>query len=85
VSAAPPMILDAMLRRLDHPTVRRLYPDVAPRAEAEGMSYRGFLEILVSEEPRESGPIRGISLAPRRVRAPALPAHPGGQARVSLP
>src|SRR5690606_11534104 len=45
-----PTDLDAMLKRLHLPTVRRLYPELALRAEAEGMSYRGFLEILISEE-----------------------------------
>ena len=32
------------------PTVRRLYAELATRAEAEGMGYRTFLELLVSEE-----------------------------------
>jgi len=42
--------LEAMLRRLHLPTVRRLYQDLAVRAEAEGMSYRTYLEILMAEE-----------------------------------
>jgi DNA replication protein DnaC len=51
VSATAPLSdLDAMLKRLHLPAVRRLYPDLVLRGEAEGMSYREFLEILVSEE-----------------------------------
>ena len=33
---APAIDLDGLLRRLHLPTVRRLYPDLAQRAEAEG-------------------------------------------------
>ena len=43
MSAAPMSDLDAMLKRLHLPTVRRLYPDLVLRAEAEGISYRDFL------------------------------------------
>jgi predicted TIM-barrel enzyme len=42
--------LDGMLRRLHLPTVRRLHGELALRAEEEGMGYRSYLEILVSEE-----------------------------------
>jgi DNA replication protein DnaC len=49
-AAVPPRDLDAMLQRLHLPTVRRLYAELAARAEAEGMSYRAYLELLVSEE-----------------------------------
>jgi DNA replication protein DnaC len=42
--------LDGLLRRLHLPTVRRLYPDLAERAEAEGMAYREFLGLLMAEE-----------------------------------
>lgn len=45
-----PRDLDGMLQRLHLPTVRRLYAELATRAEAEGMGYRTFLELLVSEE-----------------------------------
>ena len=38
--------LDGMLKRLHLPTIRRLYPELALRAEGEQMSYRDFLEIL---------------------------------------
>jgi DNA replication protein DnaC len=48
---APPTIdLDGLLRRLHLPTVRRLYPDLAQRAEADDMAYRDFLALLMAEE-----------------------------------
>lgn len=46
----PTADLEAMLQRLHLPTIRRLYGELALRAEAEGMSYRTFLEILFVEE-----------------------------------
>lgn len=48
--AAPARDLDGMLRRLHLPTVRRLYPELATRAETEGMAYRLYLETLIAEE-----------------------------------
>ncbi len=42
--------LDGLLRRLHLPTTRRLYPELEDRAEVEGMSYRDYLAVLVSEE-----------------------------------
>lgn len=48
--AEPAYDLDAMLRRLHLPTIRRLYPELSLRAEEEEMSYRTFLEILFAEE-----------------------------------
>ncbi len=47
---APAIDLDALLRRLHLPTVRRLYPDLAQRAEEEGLAYREFLALLIAEE-----------------------------------
>jgi len=46
----PARDLDGMLRRLHLPTVRRLYGELATRAEAEGMAYRTYLETLIAEE-----------------------------------
>jgi len=46
----PPPDLDGMLKRLHLPTVRRLYPELARRAEGEGMTYQTFLELLIAEE-----------------------------------
>ena len=46
----PAIDLEGLLRRLHLPTVRRLYPDLAERAEAEGMAYREFLALLMAEE-----------------------------------
>lgn len=42
--------LDGMLKRLHLPTVRRLHAELAARAEAEGLSYRTYLETLIAEE-----------------------------------
>ncbi len=47
---APVHELEGMLRRLHLPTVRRLYAELATRAEAEGMAYRAYLETLIAEE-----------------------------------
>jgi DNA replication protein DnaC len=63
--------LDAMLKRLHLPTVRRLYPELILRAEAEGMSYRTFLEILVSEEIAHRAQTR-ITRSVRKARFPFL-------------
>lgn len=71
MSAAPLSDLDAMLKRLHLPTVRRLYPDLVIRAEAEGMSYRDFLEILVSEEIAHRAETR-ITRSVRKARFPFL-------------
>ena len=42
--------LDALLHRLHLPTVRRLYPELAQRAESDSLSYRDFLALLMAEE-----------------------------------
>lgn len=39
-----------MLKRLHLPTVWRLYPELALRAEGEGMTDQTFLELLIAEE-----------------------------------
>jgi DNA replication protein DnaC len=63
--------LDAMLKRLHLPTIRRLYAELALRAEAEGMSYRDFLEILAAEEIAHRAQTR-ITRSVRRARFPYL-------------
>lgn len=63
--------LEEMLRRLHLPTVRRLYAELALRAEAEGTSYREYLEILVSEEVAHRAQTR-IQRSTRRARFPFL-------------
>ena len=45
---APAIDLDALLRRLHLPTVRRLYPELVQRAEPDGLSYREFLAVLMA-------------------------------------
>lgn len=63
--------LEGMLRRLHLPTVRRLYGELIPRAEAEGMSYRAFLEILFAEEIAHRAQTR-ITRSLRKARFPFL-------------
>jgi DNA replication protein DnaC len=60
-----------MLKRLHLPTVRRLYPDLALRAEEEGMSYRTYLEILISEEIAHRAQTR-ITRSVRKAKFPFL-------------
>jgi DNA replication protein DnaC len=69
---SPPAIdLDALLRRLHLPTVRRLYPDLAERAEPDGLSYRDFLALLIAEEVAHRAQTR-IQRCVRRARFPFL-------------
>lgn len=68
---APVHDLEGMLRRLHLPTVRRLYGELATRAEAEGMSYRSYLETLVAEEIAHRSETR-ITRAVRKARFPFL-------------
>ena len=42
--------LEAHFRRLNLAHTRRIYKDVADRAEKEGWSYRDFLALLLAEE-----------------------------------
>jgi len=60
-----------MLKRLHLPTVRRLYPDLATRAEAEGMGYRTYLETLVAEEIAHRAETR-VTRAVRKAQFPFL-------------
>jgi DNA replication protein DnaC len=63
--------LDAMLKRLHLPTIRRLYPDLVLRAEAEEMSYRTFLEILFAEEIAHRAQTR-VTRSVRKAKFPFL-------------
>lgn len=63
--------LDAMLKRLHLPTLRRLYADLTLRAEKEGMSYRTFLEILCAEEIAHRAQTR-LTRSVRKARFPFL-------------
>lgn len=69
VEAAPD--LDALLKRLHLPTIRRLHAELAVRAEAEGMSYRAYLDTLVAEEIAHRAETR-LRRAVRAARFPAL-------------
>lgn len=63
--------LDALLRRLHLPTVRRLYPELTLRAEKDGLGYRDFLTTLVAEEVAHRAQTR-IQRAVRRAKFPFL-------------
>ena len=67
----PAIDLDAGLRRLHLPTVRRFYPELAQRAEAEGLSYRDFLALLMAEEVAHRAQTR-IQRGVRRAHFPFL-------------
>ncbi|MGH7620956.1 MAG: ATP-binding protein [Gemmatimonadaceae bacterium] len=60
-----------MLRRLHLPTVRRLYRDLATRAESEGMSYHTYLETLIAEEIAHRAETR-LTRAVRKAQFPFL-------------
>jgi DNA replication protein DnaC len=68
---APVHDLDGMLRRLHLPTVRRLYAELAARAETEGMSYHSYLETLIAEEIAHRAETR-LTRAVHRARFPFL-------------
>ena len=63
--------LDAGLKRLHLPTIRRSYVQLQEQAEKEGWSYREFLERLVSEELAHRAETR-IQRATRKARFPFL-------------
>lgn len=63
--------LDALLRRLHLPTVRRLYADYAVRAAAEGWSHRDFVALLIAEEVAHRNDTR-IAKAARRAHFPFI-------------
>src|SRR5205809_3296778 len=63
--------VDALLRRLHLPTVRRLYPDLAQRAEQDGLGYRDFLALLMAEEVAHRTQTR-IQRCVRRAHFPFL-------------
>jgi DNA replication protein DnaC len=67
----PSADLDGMLRRLHLPTVRRLYGELAHRAEEEDMSYHAYLEILMAEEIAHRAETR-ITRSVRKARFPFL-------------
>ena len=68
---APVHDLEGMLRRLHLPTVRRLYSELATRAEGDGMSYRTYLETLMAEEIAHRAETR-LTRAVRQARFPFL-------------
>jgi DNA replication protein DnaC len=71
MSVAATLDLEGMLRRLHLPTVRRLYAELATRAEEEGMSYRDYLATLIAEEIAHRAQTR-ITRSVRKARFPFL-------------
>jgi DNA replication protein DnaC len=67
----PAIDVDALLRRLHLPTVRRLYPELAQRAEQDGLAYREFLALLMAEEVAHRAQTR-IQRCVRRAHFPFL-------------
>ena len=63
--------LDAMLKRLHMPTIRRQWRDLETRAEKDGTRYADYLQILVSEEVAHRGQTR-VTRMTRRARFPFL-------------
>jgi DNA replication protein DnaC len=60
-----------MLKRLHLPTVRRLYGELARRAEGESMTYQTFLELLIAEEIAHRAETR-LRRAVRKAQFPFL-------------
>jgi DNA replication protein DnaC len=74
MNASTPLVhtdLDAMLKRLHLPTVRRLYQELETRAETEEMSYRDYLAILMAEEIAHRAQTR-IQRSVRKAKFPFL-------------
>ena len=63
--------LDALLKRLHLPNMRRIHSSLAQKAEAESWSYRDFLAILVAEEVSHRHQTR-IQRYTRRAQFPFL-------------
>jgi DNA replication protein DnaC len=63
--------LDALLRRLHMPTIRRLYADYATRAASEVWLHRDFLALLVAEEVAHRNDTR-IQKSARLARFPFI-------------
>lgn len=63
--------LDAMLRRLHMPTVRRLWSELQVRAEQEGMRYADYLQTLMGEEIAHRAQTR-VSRMTHRAKFPFL-------------
>lgn len=63
--------LDALLKRLHLPTIRRLYGDYAARAAAEGWAHRDFLALLIAEEVAHRNDTR-VQRAARQAHFPFI-------------
>jgi DNA replication protein DnaC len=63
--------LEAMLRRLHLPTIRRLATELEERAETEQMRYRDYLAVLVAEEIAHRAQTR-VTRSVRKAKFPFL-------------
>lgn len=63
--------VEALLKRLHLPTIRRLYADYATRAAVESWTHRDFLALLVAEEVAHRNDTR-IEKAARRAHFPFI-------------
>ena len=63
--------VDALLKRLHLPTMRRLYADYAVKAAADGWPHRDYLALLVAEEVAHRNDTR-IDKAARRANFPFI-------------
>jgi hypothetical protein len=64
-----PVLGSLRMRRLHLPTVRRLYGDLATRAETEGMAYRTYLE---TQRRKGGAGLLRASASARPQRRPSL-------------
>src|SRR5690606_31050548 len=69
LTSAVDLDVDAMLRRLHLPTIRRLYAELETRAEEERLGYRDYLAILLAEEIAHRAQTR-VQRSVRKARFP---------------
>ena len=71
LASALDLDVDAMLRRLHLPTIRRLYAELETRAEEEELGYRDYLAILLAEEIAHRAQTR-VERSVRKAKFPFL-------------
>ena len=71
LSSASDLDVEAMLRRLHLPTIRRLYADLEDQAEEQGLGYRDYLAILLAEEIAHRAQTR-VQRSVRKAKFPFL-------------
>lgn len=71
LSSASDLDVEAMLRRLHLPTIRRLYADLEAQAEEQALGYRDYLAILLAEEIAHRAQTR-VERSVRKAKFPFL-------------